>query len=256
MLKLIALNFPALRNSEYPLVVNRIIVIVEAHKPEELRLKRSFDRLAAFRTQLDKIEVQERTDSYSARLHELDVERDTLLHGIRTTATAFRSMSVEAVSAPAARIMELFDKHGSDIAQDNYTAETKRVYDLLDDVKAMPDAEETMKAVSLFQSFERLAKVNGEFDGLFVERTQHQAETERVKVREIRLECDKAITKLWEAIEYNIDEHGEDEYAPLVAAINALNSYYRQQLTARASRRKAKQDVSAEESIEPAPGLI
>ena len=47
--------------------------------PHSIHLGVSFDRLAAFRTALSKIDVQERTDSESAALSELDQQRDTLL---------------------------------------------------------------------------------------------------------------------------------------------------------------------------------
>jgi hypothetical protein len=254
MTDLIKIHFPALRNSEYPLVVNRIIGIVEAHNPEKLRLGRSFDRLMAFRPQLATIEVRERADHDSARLHELDVDRDTLFAGICAIASAFRGMSVEAVSAPATKLMAVLEKHGSDIARDNYTAETKRLYDLLANVTAMPNAEAVLNALALGQPFLRLDEVNKQFDRLFMQRTQNQADAGRVNVRAIRTGCDRALTKLWDAIEYNIDEYGEEEYRPLVASINALNAYYRQQLAARAARKKARQDVSGEEPIAPPEG--
>ena len=87
------------------------------------------------------------------------------------------------------------------------------------------------------------------FDRLFMQRNQRQAETERVDIRAIRVECDKAIGNLWNAIEFCISEYGETEYLPLVNAINTLNAYYKQQLAARSTRRKAKKDVSKEEKI-------
>jgi hypothetical protein len=46
-------------------------------------------------------------------------------------------------------------------------------------------------------------------------------------------------------------QYGEEKYATLVNTINALNAYYKQQLAARATRRKAKQAVETEEPIAP-----
>jgi hypothetical protein len=96
-----------------------------------------------------------------------------------------------------------------------------------------------------------MKEVNAEFDRVFMQRKQQQAETERVDVRVIRLECDKTIAALWTAIEFCVAEYGEPPYIPLINAINRLNRYYKQQLAARATRRKAKHDVSSEAPIAP-----
>ena len=46
-------------------------------------------------------------------------------------------------------------------------------------------------------------------------------------------------------------EYCVENYSPMINAINNLNSYYKQQLAARATRCKAKQDVGMEEPMEP-----
>jgi hypothetical protein len=250
-MNIIRIHFPEFRNDEYPLVVSRFIDVVEKHNPAALRIGRSFERLTAFRPQLAKIEVQERADRDSALLLELDRERNTLLKGIRAVAKAFLGMTVEALSAPAAKLLEVLDRHGSDIAQDNYTAKTKRIDDLSADASGMPDAAEILGAISLKPAFERLNEVNRKFDRVFMHRTGRRAETERVDIRAIRRECDKAIVKLWDAVEYNIDEYGEEDYRLPVAAVNALSAYYRQQLAIRATRRKNGKDAGKEEPVKP-----
>jgi cell division FtsZ-interacting protein ZapD len=57
--------------------MNRIIDIIESSDPDVLHLRESFDRLAAFRPLLAKIDVQERADENSALLSEYDQQRDT-----------------------------------------------------------------------------------------------------------------------------------------------------------------------------------
>jgi len=85
---------------------------------------------------------------------------------------------------------------------------------------------------------------------------QRKVEEQTRKCPEIRnvavvADLDKAIAQLWNAIEFCCSEYGEEIYNPLVKAINQLNSYYKRQLAARASRRKAKVDVDKEEPIFP-----
>ena len=251
MTRIIKYRVQGLWNSEYPLVINRIIDIVGAHAPQAIHLGQSYDRLAAFRTELSKIEVQERADKESALLSELDQRRDTFFNVIYNAAKALQRVPFAEVSNHAHRIVTLFKKHGSHMPTTNYTAQTKRMYDMAADVTAQPDVIASLEALSLRPLFEQMVDVNREFDETFMQRNQRQAETERVDARTIRLECDKALTLLWNAIEFCMTEYGEENYLPMVNAINRLNAYYKQQLAARATRRKAKQEVEKEEPIKP-----
>ena len=253
MNSIVKIRFQGLWNSEYPLVVNRLIDTLERHNPHALYLGVSFDRLAAFREQLAKIEVQERADRDSALLSELDQQRDTLFNVIYAVAKAFQRAPVGEVSNHGHSIVTLYKKHGTAMASANYTAQTKRLYDLAADFRARPDAMASLDALSLRPLFERMYDINCEFDALFMSRRQRQAETERTDIRAIRTECDKAITLLWNAIEFCIAERGAADYSPLVNAINRLNAHYKQQLTARATRRKARQQVETDPPIAPYP---
>jgi hypothetical protein len=254
MTSIVKFRYSGLWNSEYPLVVNRLIDIVERHEPHALHLGVSFDRLAAFRGQLAKIEVQERADRDSAQLSELDQRRDTFFNVIYAVAKAFQRTPIGEVSNHAHRIVTLFKKHGITMGSANYTAQTKRLYDMSADVAAQPEVTASLETLSLKPLFEQMCEVNQEFDALFMQRKHRQAETEHIEIRAIRNECDKAITLLWNAIEHGIAEHGAEQYTPLVNGINTLNAYYKQQLAARATRRKAKQAVENEDAIVPDAG--
>ena len=251
MTRIIKYRVQGLWNSEYPLVINRIIDIVGAHRPHEIYLGQSYNRLAAFRTELAKIEVQERADRESALLSELDQRRDTLFNVIHTTAKTLQRTPIAEISNHAHRLVTLFKKHGSDMPTTNYTAQTKRMYDMAADFTAQPDVMASLEALSLRPLFEQMVEINRAFDEKFMQRNQRQAATERVDARNIRLECDKALTLLWNAIEFCMMEYGEENYLPMVHTINRLNAYYKQQLAARAARRKAKQEVEKEEPIKP-----
>ncbi|MDR0602873.1 MAG: DUF6261 family protein [Bacteroidales bacterium] len=251
MENIITFRLQGLWNSEYPLVVNRIIDITKAHNPYDLHLGQSFERLAAFRPQLAKIERQERADKDSAILSELDQQRDTLFNIIYIVSKAFQRTPIAEISNHAHHIIIPIKKHGEDITSANYTAGTKRLYDLIADINTQPEILKSLDALSLLPLFVRMGEVNAEFDSLFMQRSQRQAETESVDVRTIRLECDKAIILLWNAIEFCCNEYGKENYLPLIAAINNLNTYYKQQLAARATRQKANQNVSDENPIDP-----
>ena len=251
MTNIITFKLPGLWNSEYPLVVNRIIDITKAHNPYDLHLGLSFERLEKFRTELAKIEKPERADKYSALLSELDQQRDTLFNIIYIVSKAFQRTPIAEISNHAHNIITEIKKHGKDITSANYTAETKRLSDLIAGINARPEILKSLEFLSLLPLFIRMCEVNAEFDSLFMQRNQRQAETEKVDVRTIRLECDKAITLLWNAIDFCCNEYGKEKYLPLITAINNLNTYYKQQLAARATRRKNNQNISDEMPIEP-----
>ncbi len=250
MSHIIRFNFPGLWNSEYPLVLSRIIDIVAAANPKEFHFENSFDRLAAFRPQLDKIEVQEKFDRDSITLKNLDQERDTLFRIIHTVVKAFARAPIAETANQTSDIMRILKKHGVDIPSANYTAKTERLNDLIADVEEEPEVLQSLENLSLLPIFEQMKERNMEFDRLFMQRNQRQAETERIDVRAIRIECDKAVILLWNAIEFCSNEYGEEKYLPLMKEINNFNSYYRQQLAARSTRRKTNKDLSAEEPIE------
>jgi len=253
MANIIKFKYQGLWNSEYPLVVNRLIDIVQSHSPHNLHLGISYERLAAFRTPLSKIEIQEKADSESALLSELDQQRDTLYNVMYAVAKALQRAPMGEVSNRAHRVVLLFKKHGVSMAVSNYTAQTKRLYDLAADARAQPEILSALEAMALQPLFERMCELNEQFDALFMARKQRraEAEAERVDVRAIRTECDKAISLLWAAIEHCIAERGAADYTPLLNHINKLNAYYKQQLAARATRRKAKQAVEKESAIVP-----
>ncbi|MDR1153835.1 MAG: DUF6261 family protein, partial [Bacteroidales bacterium] len=133
-----------------------------------------------------------------------------------------------------------------------YTAETKRLYDLCANFRRQPEALDALGCLSLMPLFEHLESANVEFDKLFMLRHENRANAGRVDSRVIRAECDKAITAMWNAVEFCMVEYGEGAYTDLVNAINKYNAYYKQQLAARATRRKAKENVSGEKPISPA----
>lgn len=251
MLKLIKYNLRGLWNSEYPLVIKRIIAIVARFNPEALHLQRAYNALAAFMQQLDKIEKQEQANADSARLSELDQMRDTLFNVILNVCKHFKRTPIESVSKAALLVLNLLKKHGNDIPAANYTAETKRLYDLCAGVRKQPEVISALTSLSLLPLFELMEKANADFDTLFMSRYEKQVETERIDIRAIRIECDKAVNALWSAIEFCMEEYGESDYEGLVNAVNKFNAYYKQQLAARATRRKAKLDITGEEPIQP-----
>jgi hypothetical protein len=224
---------------------------VEAHDPHNLHFGQSFERLVAFRPQLVKMETQERLDPNIVILSKLDQQRKSLFKIIHAIAKLFQQTPIDEISNQALCIITVITKYKKDIISVSHTDKTKHFYNLIADFKAQPEVMKSLKALSLTPLFVQMEKVNTEFERLFMQRSQHQKKNGKIEIRAVRLECDKAITLLWNAIEFCCNEYGEQDYLSLITDINDLNMYYKQQLTARIAKRKINKNGSDEIPIKP-----
>ena len=244
-------RFVGLWNSEYPLVVARIINISEKGEPHKLGFGKSFERLAAFKAELAKMVLQEKADSESAVLSELDQQRDTLFNVIYNMFKALQRTPIAEISDQAHSVVTVIKKHGVNMPSSNYTAQTKRLYDFIAEFEQNEELMKTLNAFGVAHLFYQMKEINTQFDNLFMERNLSQSQKERIDTKTLRVNCDKAIITMFNAIEACMVENGEEDYLPMVKSLNTLNSYYKNQLALRAARRKAKQAVDNEEPIKP-----
>lgn len=249
MKKVIRFKLSGLWNREYPLVVSRIIDIAFRYDPETLHLGKKFGRLESCREPLAQIEAKERSNRYSALMSEYDQKRDIYVNVIYAVAKEFRRTSLPIVGEAANQLLEMFAKHGKNIARDNYTAETKRLFDIIADIERSPELREALDKLSLTPVFEGLKTANIRFDETFMERNRLFAD--KTDIRAIRTACDAAVYGFFDAVDYCTGEYPEQDYSGLIKELNQLNTYYKQQLKARQSRRLAGKDVSKEEPILP-----
>lgn len=250
MIKINRFKLLGLWNKEYPLVVQRIIAIALRYAIEALHLGRKFGILEACRPLLELMEAKERKNRYSILMSEYDQKRDIYINVIHAIAKSFRRAALPGTGEAALRILEMFDKHGKNIARDNYTAETKRLYDIIADIERNPELSEALEKLALTPVFEALKTTNILFDEAFMERNKIMAD-DNADIPAIRKECDAAITGFFDAIEYCSDEYPELDYSGLAKELNQLNGYYKTQLKLRQSRRQTGKDVSTEEPIPP-----
>jgi hypothetical protein len=236
-------------NSEYPQVIINILDIIKENNPEELHLGLSYARLDSFRGDLAKIEVMERASAESRQLSELDQIRDTYYNVILSIAKSHQRVKLSKYSDAGNAIASVFKKRKSDIPVANYTAETKRLNDLIAEIESKKDVLAALETLKLIDYFYEMKQTNIDFNKLFVERAKKQAD-EKVDTGFIRSECDKALTIFWKDVEVCCQNYGKEKYMTMISYINQLNAYYKQQLEARAARRRAKQNVAEEKEIE------
>ncbi len=232
-LKIERFRITRLRNMEYTLVVPRIINIIERYFPESLRITRRLDALKAFLPELDKIEAHERRWHASQEKNDCERQRDEAVNAIIRTERTYSHLAIPAMNEVSKMLTHLFDKHGRDIASDNETSETQRIYNLVEDIERTPGMPEALEAFALTPIYENMKNNNIRFDELWRQRNKETSEITTVDVKAIRCACDKALIDLFNGIEYCAAEYTAEEYIPLINELNKLAVYYRQNLKAR-----------------------
>ncbi len=238
-----------LRNMEYVLVVLRIIEIVERHVPDALHLRKSLNRLKAFVPELQRIEAMMRKWRKSRELDECEHLRDDMVDTLIRTERNYAKVSVPETNAASKMLTALFDKHKRDIATDTDTAETQRIYKLVEDVERDAAMLDALTLLALMPFFNMMKEANRQFDELWKERNRELGEENRANAKAIRAGCDKALTALANAIEHCSGEYDDLDYQPLAKELNRQSDFYKQQLKARATRRKNGEKT--EEDIKP-----
>ena len=249
---IIRLQLVRLWNSEYSVFVNQIVAIILKYQPTVLHLQKAYAKLTTLLPNLAKIKAQELSNSLTNSLQELDAERGDLINAIRTIVKALGRLTKLSIAPDVAVIKRFLAIHGSDISKANYISATERTKGLLADYNAKADVKAAAEALNLKMLFDELSVVNTQFATLFLQRTQDEAAQEKVDARAIRTETDKALTALFDAFEFCSSEYDELDYTTPANELNDLIAYYKTQLKARATRRKAGKDVSKETPITPA----
>ncbi|MDR3260479.1 MAG: DUF6261 family protein [Tannerella sp.] len=229
----------ALRNMEFTLVVPRIVSIVESHDPAALRLANRLEAVKSFLPDLEKIEAQERKWSDAALMEGCEDTRDDMVNTLIHVERAYARVHVPGFEEASLKLTALFDKHKRDIAVDNRTSETQRIYNLVEDIERTPGFQENVLDVfSLRPVFQAMKEANIRFDELWLRRNRELSEVEKVDSKAIRVKCGKAVSSLYEGIEFYAAEYGEAEYQALIRELNKLSAYYKQQIKARITRQR------------------
>lgn len=251
--KIFRFTLKNLRNSEYTMFVSQSVAIFMKYNAQALRLSKSFDRLLALMPDLDKIKAQDLGSAYSNMMRALDAQRDNLFSAIVSMVKNFEKTGIVALAPHVALLKRLLDKHGRDISEAGYSAETKRLNDFLADIANSPDLMTAINATNLTMFIDQLRTVNTEFASKFMVRIEEDSATEVVNAAQIRTQSDKALLAFFNAMEFCSTEYEELDYTTPANELNELITYYKTMLKSRESRRLAGKDTSVEAPIEPKP---
>lgn len=251
--KISRLAFKSLRNSEYTMFISQLVAILLKYNVDALQLRKSFDRLVALTPELDKIVAQDLSSAYSNKIRDLDAQRDNLFAVIVSMVKNLEKSGIATLAPHVELLKRLLDKHGRDIAEAGYSAETKRLNDFLVEISTNANLMAAITATNLALFIDQLRTVNTEFASKFMTRVEESSTSEVVNAHIIRRVSDKTLTSFFDAIEFCSSEYEDLDYVTPANELNELITYYKTMLKARESRRMAGKDTSVEAPIEPKP---
>jgi hypothetical protein len=246
MKKIDRFRFQSLSNVEFVRVILHIIAIAEKYSVVPQQLKKRFDTLKFFLPELDRIEVQERKWRESKTLDEYERSRDAYVNILIRIEQTHSQVSIPGFEEASKKLTTLFDKHGRDIASDRNIAETQRIYNLIEDIERTPGMLDILAIFAMTPAYNAMKEANSRFDELWQQRNKELSEVEHVDTKTIRADCVKAVHAFYEGIEYWGSESDDVQWSQLIAELSELGSYYDQQIKARITRRKNKENTDNE----------
>lgn len=226
-------SFTRLWNSEYPLMMERIVEIVKKHNPTELRLDKAYNRLVALRPSWEQIQVQAKASGITNQITETDDLRDRLITFIFKQVRQYKILGIEPYLANAKTLEVWVKKYSMKVVTENYTSQTEKTTQLVQDAENTPELKSSLEALGLSPFISKLKEANVQFEQLFRNRTEEAAKIPNIDIRAIRKTTSEAVNKLFSAILFCEEEYEELDYTPLINELQELLNYQKAQIKTR-----------------------
>ncbi len=230
-------SFSQLWNSEYSLVIERILDIVAKHNPQDLALDRAYERVNVLRPELEKIQIQAKTSGITDTIISADDLRNKITRAVFNLVQAYNQLGFNPY-AENAKILHLWlSKYTKSILKENYTSQTEKTNQLIAEMEASEAIKKALSELHLTDLLSRLKKANEDFENLFRTRTSTIASIPTVDTKSIRQQIDKEVNKLFVAIDFCSNEYEDKNYTPLINELSELLNYHKSQIKARKNKK-------------------
>lgn len=244
----LSFGFSRLWNTEYPLMMARILEITKKHNPSDLHLERAVKRLEDLKPSWEQIQVQVKASGITNQITDTDDLRDRLTTFIFKQIASYKQLGIVPFLEGATVLDTWIKKFNSKMVDDNYTTQTEKTNQLLSESKSITEVASAINTLSLSFFFDRLKETNIQFEQLFRERNAEMASVPTIDIRSIRKQCDEAANKLFAAILYCKEEYEDKDYTPLINELSELLSYHKNQINARKKTPTTDKPKTGEES--------
>lgn len=207
------------RLMEFFQVMTNIKAFLEKENLKTLGLekaKKSFDeKYTAFDEALKPLKKSELT----AKIHELDSQRDEALVGLSAHARAFTTFPDVAKSTAAKQIIAHIEKYGKNLQSKPLQEETGIIINLLQDL-ATAEMNQALTTIGATEWVTKMRTANESFAQMHNDRTEANGAVEVGKSKQTRQALQEAFKQVVKTINALSFVNGEEPYRNLANAIN------------------------------------
>ena len=185
----------------------------------------------AVETAADKLAVnykRELGNEYSDDLTDFDMERDSLVVGIRTIAEGQIHSFNTPVATAASLVLEAIDQVGSRIARLPYEIETTAIVSLINRIDNTPALTAAMATLNLTEWVPRLRTANDRFHKLYSTRTGNITDNDYTPTMVLRKNLLVALRDLFSHLNAHYTLTNDPNLEVIITDINSLTARFNQ----------------------------
>lgn len=171
---------------------------------------------------------RERANAYSDNLTSLDVERDSLVVGIRTIAEGQSYSFNSPIATAASQVLEAIDQFGPQISKLPYEIETTTIVSLLNRIDNTPALTAAMATLNLTEWVPRLRTANDRFHQLYSARTGNITDTDFTPTMVLRKNLLIALRDLFSHLNAHYTLTNDPNLEVIITDINSLTARFNQ----------------------------
>jgi hypothetical protein len=236
--------FLRFRNDEHFLFFYGVLDLINRIGAAALKIQNEFEVFRVCFDNEDEALKKISKSAVTAKINDADTARDITFRGlVDTNNIALNHYDPEV--AEAAQILKIpFDAYGN-LAILPLKEETSGIINLMQELKGKYAA--AVQKAGLTGWVTKLETDNNTFFTLFTERNDENAARTQLKMKECRLETERAYEAVVERINALIVIEGEADYAEFVSKLNSLIDKFNNDVAVRIGRAKAKKNKENED---------
>jgi hypothetical protein len=209
--------------------------LYDRYDPNQLGIQEFMDPFREALKKEDTALTHIRKSAETKRITELDSIFDFTFEGMRDYAFSHLKHYDEKVRHAAENLKIIFDKYGN-IGKEPYRQELGSSYNLLQDLRNLPNDIEIINLIPWMDAHETAAK---ELADLLDKRMSETAKKTDLRMREARLEVDTVYQQITDRIDAMLNLHGKDLAPEFYNMYNAHATEYKNKLAQHLGRIQA-----------------
>jgi hypothetical protein len=232
-----ALDTNRFRNDEHFLFFYGVLDLINRIGALALKIEKEFEVFRACFSNEDEALKKISKSAVTAKINDADTVRDITFRGMVDTNTIALNHYDPEVAEAAQSLKIPFDAYGN-LAKLPLKEETSGIINLMQELRGKYAA--AVQKAGLTGWVNKLETDNNTFFTLFTERNDENAARTQLKMKECRLETERAYEAIVERINALIVIEGETDYADFVSKLNSLIDKFNNDVAVRIGKAKAK----------------